>query len=82
MRTRVLAAAAAVLLAAGCAETGGTGPAAPKDVPALRNDALRFVDQAGGIGAVVPVVLVRRLDTLLTTLLLLAGLGLVGWAEC
>jgi ABC-type glycerol-3-phosphate transport system substrate-binding protein len=32
MRTRFLAAAAAVLLAAGCAETGGTGPAAPKDV--------------------------------------------------
>ena len=32
MRTRFLAAAAAVLLAAGCAETGGTGPAAPEDV--------------------------------------------------
>jgi raffinose/stachyose/melibiose transport system substrate-binding protein len=32
MRTRFVAAAAAVLLAAGCAETGGTGPAAPEDV--------------------------------------------------
>jgi ABC-type glycerol-3-phosphate transport system substrate-binding protein len=32
MRIRFLAAAAAVLLVAGCAETGGSGPAAPKDV--------------------------------------------------
>jgi ABC-type glycerol-3-phosphate transport system substrate-binding protein len=32
MRIRVVAAAAAVLLAAGCAETGGSGPSAPRDV--------------------------------------------------
>lgn len=32
MRIRLVAAAAAVLLVAGCAETGGRGPAAPKDV--------------------------------------------------
>jgi YYY domain-containing protein len=46
-------------------------------VPALRQDALRFIDQAGGLGTLLPTILTRRLQTILTTLVLLAGIVLV-----
>ncbi|MBI5670423.1 MAG: hypothetical protein HZC41_20715 [Chloroflexi bacterium] len=46
-------------------------------VPELRGVALRFVDENGGFGAVLPALLGRRLEALPTLLLLLAGLVVI-----
>jgi YYY domain-containing protein len=46
-------------------------------IPTLRADALNYVDQAGGWGAVLPELLKRRIANILTTLVLLAGIVLV-----
>lgn len=46
-------------------------------VPQLRAGILQFVDQYGGWGAVLPVVASRRIQALLTTLLLLAAIWVI-----
>ncbi len=46
-------------------------------VPELRGIVLRFIDENGGLGAVLPSILARRLEALPTLLLLLAGLVVV-----
>jgi YYY domain-containing protein len=46
-------------------------------VPELRGIAFRFIDENGGIGAVLPAILGRRLEALPTLLLMLAGLVVV-----
>jgi len=46
-------------------------------IPSLRTSAMRFVEEAGGWDAMLPILLGRRVETLLTTLILLAGVFLV-----
>ena len=46
-------------------------------VPEARSVALSFVDQNGGWGQVLPALVARRAETILTTLALLAGVALV-----
>lgn len=46
-------------------------------IPAQRGLVVGFIDQNGGLGAVLPALLARRVETIGTTLLLLAGVAVV-----
>lgn len=46
-------------------------------VPALRGEAVRLIEEAGGMQVVLPLLLNRRVETILTPLLLVAGVALV-----